>query len=216
MAKPGIIIVDDHRLFRSGLKYIIDDSGKYQVIGEASNGIELLELLENITPQLVIMDINMPAMNGIEATRQVIDKYPALNVLILSMFGDPEFYTTLLDLGIKGFVLKDADNEEFFLAINKILSGGTYFSQDLLLSIIRKNTTADPVKLSHREKEILNFISQGFSNQEISGKLGISQRTVERHRTHLLEKTGSKNSVRLIIYALKNNLISLADSEFRR
>jgi len=216
MAKPGIIIVDDHRLFRIGLKYILDDSGKYQVIGEASNGIELLELLEKITPQLVIMDINMPAMNGIETTRLVIEKYPALNILILSMFGDPEFYSTLLDLGIKGFMLKEADNEEFFLAINKILSGGTYFSQDLLISIIRKNTATDPVKLSRREKEILNFISQGLSNQQIAAKLAISQRTVERHRTHLLEKTGSKNSVRLIIYALKNNLISIADSEFRR
>jgi DNA-binding NarL/FixJ family response regulator len=216
MAKPGIIIVDDHRLFRSGLKYIIDDSGKYQVVGEASNGIELLELLEKTMPQLVIMDINMPAMNGIEATRQVIEKYPALNILILSMFGDPDIYSMLLDMGIKGFVLKEADNEEFFLAISKILSGGTYFSQDLLLGIIRKNSAADPVKLSRREKDILNLISQGFSNQEISGKLAISQRTVERHRTNLLEKTGSKNSVRLIIYALKNNLISLADSEFRR
>jgi len=216
MEKPGIIIVDDHRLFRSGLKYIIDESGKYQVIGEASNGIELLELLENITPQLVILDINMPVMNGIEATKQTIDKYPDLNILILSMYGETEYYTTLLDLGIKGFVLKDVDNEEFFLAINKILTGGTYFSQELLLNIIRKNTLPNPVNLSRREKEILAFIGQGLSNQEMSNKLSISQRTVERHRTNLLEKTGSKNSVRLIIYALKNNLISIGDSELRR
>jgi DNA-binding NarL/FixJ family response regulator len=216
MEKPGIIIVDDHRLLRSGLKYIIDDSDKYQVIGEASNGIELLDLLASITPQLVIMDINMPVMNGIEATRQILSKYPELNILILSMYGETEYYNTLLDLGIKGFVLKDADNEEFFLAINKILSGGTYFSQELLLSIIRKNTASTPIKLSRREKEILNYIGQGFSNQEISVKLAISQRTVERHRTNLLEKTGSKNSVRLIIYALKNNLFSIEDSEIRR
>jgi|WetSurSiteA1Bulk_404760.scaffolds.fasta_scaffold00188_19 DNA-binding NarL/FixJ family response regulator len=216
MDKPGIIIVDDHRLFRSGLKYIIDESGKYQVIGEASNGIEFLELLKDITPQLVVMDINMPVMDGIEATKQALQIYPDLNILILSMYGEMEYYNTLLDLGIKGFVLKEADNEEFFLAINRILSGGSYFSQELLLNIIRKKNLAEPVKLSRREKEILELIGQGLSNQEISVKLSLSQRTVERHRTNLLEKTGSKNSVRLIIYALKNNLISIEDDDNRR
>ena len=209
MEKPGIIIVDDHRLFRSGLKYILDASDKYQVIAEASNGIELLALLENTKPHLVIMDINMPKMNGIEATRLAMIKYPDLKIIILSMYGEIEYYNALVDFGIKGFVLKDADNEEFFLAINKVLSGETYFSQQLLLKIIRESTLADPVKLSGREKEILGLISRGLSNHEIAGVLNISQRTVERHRTHLLEKTGSKNSIRLIIYALKNNLISI-------
>ena len=215
MNKPGIIIVDDHRLFRSGLKYIIDESLKYQVIGEASNGMELLDLLANVTPQLVIMDINMPVMNGIEATRQVLEKYPAMKILILSMYSETEYYNTLLDLGIKGFVLKDADNEEFFLAIHRVLSGGTYYSQELLLNIIHRKTTATSIKISRREKEILELVSLGLSNQEISNKLTISQRTVERHRTNLLEKTGSKNSIRLIIYALKNNLISMDGEKHR-
>ncbi len=215
MDKPGIIIVDDHRLFRSGLKYIIDESLKYQVIGEASNGMELLDLLANVTPQLVIMDINMPVMNGIEATRQVLEKYPAMKILILSMYSETEYYNTLLDLGIKGFVLKDADNEEFFLAIHRVLSGGTYYSQELLLNIIHRKTTATSIKISRREKEILELVSLGLSNQEISNKLTISQRTVERHRTNLLEKTGSKNSIRLIIYALKNNLISMDGEKHR-
>jgi len=215
MKKPGIVLVDDHRLFRSGLKYILDESGKYQVIGEASNGLELQELLSHITPQLIIMDINMPEMNGITATKRTLDKFPDMKILILSMFGEAEYYSTLMDTGIKGFVLKDADNEEFFLAVGRILSGGTYFSQELLLKIIRKSTLSDPIKLSRREKEILILIGQGLSNQEISGKLTISQRTVERHRTNLLEKTGSKNSVRLIIYALKNHLISIDDPELQ-
>jgi DNA-binding NarL/FixJ family response regulator len=209
MEKPSIIIVDDHRLFRSGLKFILDASGKYQVISEASNGFELMELLENSQPSLVIMDINMPKMNGIEATRLALTRYPNLKIIILSMYGEMEYYNSLLDLGVKGFVLKDADNEEFFLAINKVLSGESYFSQQLLLNIIRSNSHIDPVKLSRREKEILGLISNGLSTQEISGILNISQRTVERHRTHLLEKTGSKNSIRLVIYALKNNIISI-------
>jgi len=209
MEKPGIIIVDDHRLFRSGLRYILDASNKYAVIAEASNGLELINLLETTKPQLVIMDINMPKMNGIEATRISLSKYPDLKIIILSMYGEIEYYYTLLDYGIKGFILKDADNEEFFLALNKVLSGETYFSQGLLLNIIHESSLADPIKLSRREIEILGLISQGLSNQEIAGVLYISQRTVERHRTHLLEKTGSKNSIRLIIYALKHNLISI-------
>lgn len=216
MAKPGIIIVDDHRLFRSGLRYILVESGKYQVIGEASNGIEFLELLENKSPDLVILDIRMPVMDGIEAVKQALSKKPDLNIMMLSMYGESEYYSALVEMGIKGFVLKDADNEEFFIAIQKILTGGTYFSQELLLTVIRKNTLSVPVKLSRREKEILNAIGQGLSNQEISTLLTISQRTVERHRTNLLEKTSSKNSIQLIIYALRNNLITLDGSENRR
>ncbi len=213
MTKPGIIIVDDHRLFRSGLKYILVESGKYQVIGEASNGLEFLEILESKNPDLVILDIRMPVMDGIVAAKQALTKKPGLNIMMLSMFGESEYYSALVEMGIKGFVLKDADNEEFFLAIQKILNGGTYFSQELLLAIIKKNTLSTPVKLSRREKEILNAIGQGHSNQEISTLLAISQRTVERHRTNLLEKTGSKNSIQLIIYALRNKLLSIETTE---
>jgi DNA-binding NarL/FixJ family response regulator len=216
MAKPGIIIVDDHRLFRSGLKYILVESGKYQVIGEASNGLEFLALLESKIPDLVILDIRMPVMDGIAAAKQALTIKPDLNIMMLSMYGESEYYSALVEMGIKGFVLKDADNEEFFLAIQKILTGGTYFSQELLLAVIRKNALSNPVKLSRREKEILHAIGQGLSNQEISNLLSISQRTVERHRTNLLEKTGSKNSIQLIIYALRNKLISIESSEDRR
>jgi DNA-binding NarL/FixJ family response regulator len=209
MVKPGIIIAEDHRLFRSGLKFILEASGSYSVIGEASDGFELLDLLENIKPSLVIMDINMPGMNGIEATKIAMTRYSDLKIIILSMYDDMEYYNTLLDQGIKGFLLKDADNEEFFLAINKVLAGDTYFSQEVLLNIIRNSSNTGSIKLSRREKEILELISQGLSNKEIADKLKISQRTVERHRTHLLEKTGSKNSIRLVIYALKHHLISI-------
>lgn len=216
MVKPGIIIIDDHQLFRNGLKHILVESGKYQVIGEASDGSELQDLLEKVSPDLVILDIRMPVMDGIEAARQSLHKYPGLKILILSMFGDAEYCAALMDLGIKGFILKNADTDEFFMAIGKILGGGTFFSQDLLLKMIQRNTSRHSVKLSRRETEILGLIGKGCSNLEISAMLAISQRTVERHRTSLLEKTGSKNAVMLIIYALKNALISLEDFENRR
>jgi DNA-binding NarL/FixJ family response regulator len=207
MKKPGIIIVDDHKLFRSGLKYILEESGLYQVMAEASNGAEFLDILKNIAPDLVILDINMPVMNGIEAAKKAIAVYPDLFILILSMHSESEYYTTLLETGVKGFVLKDADNDEFFTAIHKVLRGGTYFSQELLLNIIRKESQTNTVKLTRREREVLELLSKGHSNQEISVFLHISQRTVERHRTILLEKTGSRNSVSLIVYAIKNKLI---------
>jgi len=207
MKKPGIIIVDDHKLFRSGLKYILEESSLYQVVAEASNGAEFLDLLKNHQPDLVILDINMPVINGIEAAKRAITLYPDLNILILSMHSESEYYTTLLETGVKGFVLKDADNEEFFTAIQKVLRGGTYFSQELLLNIIRKESRITSVKLTRREREVLELLGKGHSNQEISGFLNISQRTVERHRTILLEKTGSRNSVSLIVYAIKNELI---------
>jgi DNA-binding NarL/FixJ family response regulator len=209
MSLPGIIIVDNHRLFRSSLKFLLEASGRFDVIGEAADGNELLRMLASQKPDLVIMDINMPEMNGIEATHLALTKYPDLNILILSMFGESQNHNVLLDMGIKGFLLKDTDKDEFFLAVGKIISGEIYFSQDLLMRIIRDKTKYLPVKLSQREREILTQIGRGLSNHEIAVELNISQRTVERHRTNLLDKTGSKNSIKLVIYALKNNLISI-------
>ncbi len=209
MKKPGIILVDDHKLFRSGLKYILEESDQYQVIAEASNGAEFIELLNSYHPNLVILDINMPVMNGIEAAKVALTLNPSLFILVLSLYGETEYYTTLLDIGVKGFVLKDADNEELITAVQKIILGGTYFSQELLLKIIRKESYNEPVRLSLREKEVLELISKGHPTHEISGILNISQRTVERHRTVLLEKTGCRNSVSLVVFALKNRLFSV-------
>lgn len=199
--------MDDHRLFRSGIKYILESSGKYEVVGEAANGFELLELLAHISPELVIMDLIMPKMNGLEASRIALSRYPNLKIMILSMYGQPEYYNALLDYGIKGYLMKDVDNEVFLIATDKIIAGENYYAQELLQSIMSQSNISNLVKLSHREKEILDLISHGLSNLQISKVLNISQRTVERHRTHLLEKTGSKDSVNLVIYALKNKLI---------
>ncbi len=209
MEKPGIILVDDHELFRSGLKYILEESGEVQVIAEASNGVEFIELLGFYHPDLVVLDINMPVMNGIEAAKKALAIDPVLSILILSLYDETEYYTSLLNIGVKGFVLKNAENEELIMAVQKIIRGGTYFSQELLLKIIHGESSAEPVKLSLREREVLELISKGHSNMEISGILNISQRTVERHRTVLLEKTGSRNSVSLVVFAVKNGLISI-------
>jgi len=209
MTKSTVVIVDDHKLFRDGLKFILSESGIAEVIAEASNGKEFLTLLTNIKPDLVLMDINMPVMNGIESSKRGLEIYPDMNILVLSMYGDEEYYNTMIDLGVKGFLLKDADTSELKIAINKILEGGSYFSQQLLLNIINSRQVQDTVKLTRREKEILVLICQGHSNNTISDELHISSRTVERHRAELLDKTQSSNSISLVIYAIKNGLVKI-------
>jgi DNA-binding NarL/FixJ family response regulator len=155
------------------------------------------------------MDINMPEMDGMETTRQALLKFPDLHVLVLSMYSDVEYYNTMIELGVKGFVLKDIDNKELADAIRKVHSGGSYFSQELLLKLIKHKPESTGIELTKREKEVLELICQGYSNQQISEELFISQRTVERHRSSLLYKTDSKNSISLVVFAIKNNLVKI-------
>jgi DNA-binding NarL/FixJ family response regulator len=209
MGKSTVIIVDDHKLFRDGLKFILSETGIADVIAEASNGKEFLLLLDKLKPDLVLMDINMPVMNGIESSKKALEIFPDLNILVLSMYGDEEYYNTMIDLGVKGFLLKDADTSELKTAIHKILEGGSYFSQQLLLNIINSRQVQETVKLTRREKEILALICQGHSNNIISDELHISSRTVERHRAELLDKTQSANSISLVIYAIKHGLVKI-------
>jgi len=208
-AKTKIIIVDDHKLFRNGLRFILNEIEGVEVIGEASNGKEYLELLNYLKPDIVIMDISMPEMNGIEACRKSLEKDKNLKILVLSMFGEDAYYNSMIDIGVKGFILKDTDNNELKTAINSIMSGSSYFSQELLLKLIRNKNVPAGIKLSRRETETLDLICKGFSTNQISEQLHISQRTVERHRASLLHKTDSSNSISLAMYAIKNNLVKL-------
>lgn len=207
--KIQVALVDDHQLFRSGINFIINDTDDIEISFEASNGQEFLDNLNYIQPDVVLMDINMPVVDGVEATKRAIEKYPDLKVLVLSMFGEVDYYNTMIDLGVKGFILKDIDNEELIDAIRKVNNGGSYFSQELLLQLIKNKPTGDQIDLTRREKEVLELICLGMSNQEISDKLFISQRTVERHRSSLLFKTESKNSVSLVVYSIKNGLVKI-------
>lgn len=209
MKKYKVIIVDDHQLFRNGLKFIINNLPDLEVTADLSNGSEFLEVLDYMVPDIVLMDISMPVMNGVEASAKALEKHPDLNILILSMFSDAEYYNTMIDIGVKGFILKDVDNKELRDAILKIINGGTYFSQELLLNLIRQNPKEEQVQLSKREIEILELICRGYSNQQIADKLFISQRTVERHRSNLMQKTETKNSISLVVYAIKNHLVQI-------
>ncbi len=207
--KIKVAIVDDHQLFRNGLKFIIENEDDLEVMLEASNGMQFLDYLENLKPDVVLMDINMPELDGVETTRRALEKYNDLNVLVLSMYSDVEYYNTMIDLGVKGFILKDIDNDELADAIRKVYNGGNYFSQELLLRLIKHKPGDAGIDLTKREMEVLELICKGHSNQQISEELFISQRTVERHRSSLLFKTDSKNSISLVVFAIKNGIVKI-------
>ena len=213
MDKIKILIVDDHQLFRNGLKILLDGFPEFEVTGEASNGIDFLDIIKNVPADVALMDINMPEMDGIEATRKALKIKPDLNILALSMYGEEEYYYKMVDSGAKGFILKDSDISEVREAILTVKKGGSYFSQELLYHVIQKikhrESENKSANLSPREKEILAKICEGLSNQEIAEALFISKRTVDKHRANLLEKTNSKNTASLILFAIRNKLIEI-------
>ncbi len=213
MEKIRIIIADDHQLFRNGLKILLTAFPDFEIAGEASNGEEFLKVLKNTKADIALMDINMPEMDGIEATRKALKICPDINIIALSMYGEEEYYYKMVDAGAKGFLLKDSDISEVKEAILTVKRGGSYFSQELLYHVIQKikhrENETKSANLSKREKEILMKICEGMSNQQIAESLFISKRTVDKHRANLLGKTNSKNTASLILFAIKNKLIEI-------
>jgi len=213
MEKIRIIIADDHQLFRNGLKILLNAFPEFEVTGEASNGEEFLRILKDTKAEIALMDINMPEMDGIEATRKGLKICPGLDIIALSMYGEEEYYNKMVDSGAKGFILKDSDISEVKEAILTVRKGGNYFSQELLYHVIQRikhrESENKSANLSKREKEILLKICEGLSNQEIAETLFISKRTVDKHRANLLGKTNSKNTASLILFAIKNKLIEI-------
>jgi DNA-binding NarL/FixJ family response regulator len=213
MEKIKIIIADDHQLFRNGLKILLNAFPDFEVTGEASNGEEFIRIIRNTKADVALMDINMPEMDGIEATIKGLRLCPGMHIIALSMYGEEEYYYKMVDAGAKGFILKDSDISEVREAILTVLKGGSYFSQELLYHVIQKikhrESESKSANLSKREKEILLKICEGLSNQEIADTLFISKRTVDKHRANLLGKTNSKNTASLILFAIKNKLIEI-------
>jgi DNA-binding NarL/FixJ family response regulator len=216
MKKIDLIIVDDHRLFRNGIKALLKEVNFVNSVAEASNGIEFLKYIENHAVDVVLMDINMPEMNGIEATQKAKQLYPSMTIIALSMLNDEDYYFKMINAGASGFILKDSSSEELVTALETVINGQNYFSQDLLRNIIlslssnvKAETSQQSITFTDRELDVLEKICEGLSNQEIADNLFISPRTVERHRANLFNKTGAKNSVTLVMYAIKNNLVKV-------
>ncbi len=206
-------LVDDHQLFRAGFRTLLSHLDNIVVEHEFSNGSDFFDLLMVSQPDLVFLDIAMPQMDGNEAAMKALAMFPNLKIIVLSMFGDQEYYSRLVEIGVKGYLLKSADFKEVEMAIDSVLGGEYYFSQEMLQQAVLHNGLGrnwqQSNELSEREKEILLEICNGLSNQEVAEKLFISKRTVEKHRANLMLKTGCSNTASLVVFAVKNNFLHL-------
>jgi DNA-binding NarL/FixJ family response regulator len=217
MSQPiKIIIADDHTIFREGLEFVLSQISDFKVVGTAANGLEILELIDKIEADIILLDISMPMMDGIEATQRILAKKPLQKIITLSSYGQEAYYYTMIKAGVMGFLEKKAGKDELEEAIRAVMNGQNYFPQDILRQLIfktgnenKESLEIEGIHLSPREKEVLLLICQGYSNTEIGDKLFLSPKTVDNHRTNLLSKTNTRNSANLVMFAIKNRLIEV-------
>jgi len=215
MKEIKIILADDHQLVLDGMRSMLQSLPGFLIVAEARNGLEVLEAARSVEFDLILMDIEMPQLNGIEATRQLLEEQPDAKVIALTMFNEKGIIVKVMEAGAKGYVLKNANFHELVEAINKVASGQNFISSDVIATLMEKDsvrvesskTDIDAGSLTKREIEILKLIAQGLSNKEIGEKLFISHRTVDTHRTNLLEKLQVKNIAGLIRFAMKNGYL---------
>ena len=214
MDRIKILLADDHKIFREGVRSILEKEKDMEVIGEASNGAEVLELIEQVKTDVLVLDIDIGSPNGIEITASISEKHPETKIMILSMMGLHDFVIKALEKGAIGFLLKNTGKDEVLTAIRSVSKGDSYFSREVSAILIeqlqkpassRKKHTEIPI--SPRELEVLKLIAQEFSNAEIAEKLYISIRTVDTHRRNLLEKLGVKNTAGLVKFAIQKGLV---------
>lgn len=219
MNKIKIILVDDHQLVRDGIKSLISDSFGIDIIGEASNSVELFKQLHQMMPDVILMDISLPNMSGIEITKILKKDYPKIKILMLSMYTSEDFIFNGLKAGINGYLPKNTTRDELLLAIEEVYNGREYFSKSISNIILKSfvnsakygnNANDDKMSiLTKRETEILKLVVEGVSNQHIADQLFISIRTVETHKTSIMKKLELNNTIDLVKFAIKNKIIEL-------
>lgn len=218
MANIKILLADDHKIVRDGIKLMLESQAGIDVVAEAESGMDVLKKLEHQMVDMIVMDINMPEMDGITATRTIKEKYPDLKVLALTMSNDDLHIRQMIQAGASGYIMKSAGRNELKEAILTIMDGKHYFSdeatQSIMMDLVKgkgKSSSPDPIHITDRELEILELIVQEYTNQEIAEKLYISSRTVDAHRRNLLQKTGARNTAGLVKYAFQHNVVSPKD-----
>lgn len=213
MEQVKVGLVDDHKLFREGLRMLLENSSFISQVFEVSDGESCLQNMSEWKCDILLMDIEMPGIDGIETTRQVLEKYPDTQIIALSMYGDENYYTRMISAGAKGFILKNSGIQDVEDAIKSVMSGNNYFSQEILQRLIQgigRTKKPKPMgDLSQREEEVLYHICKGLSNQEIADKLYLSKRTVDKHRENILSKTNTKNTAGLVMYAVRNGIVEV-------
>jgi DNA-binding NarL/FixJ family response regulator len=216
MNEIRLILADDHKLFRLGLKQLLDKQKLIKVVGEAADGLEAATLARDLKPDIVLMDISMPQLNGIEATRRIVDADADIQVIILSMHADRRYIQESLRAGAKGYLLKDSAPEEVVRAIAKVVRGQFYLSakinEQVISDFIRLTESEKPTPfglLSAREREVLQLLAEGNSTRDIGDKLNISAKTVETHRQHIMDKLSMHTVAELTKYAIREGLTTL-------
>lgn len=216
MAKSKILLTDDHKIIRDGIRAMLDELSDYTIAGEAENGLEAIDFCREHPVDFVLMDIDMPEMNGIEATRQIREQFPRIKILALTMMQEEQHIRKMVRAGASGYILKNSGIEELENALEALSNDKHYFSDETTRAVMmdlvnpkKKNVgkSSNLTDLTNRELEVLQLICQEYTNQEIADKLFISVRTVDAHRRNLMQKTGARNAVGLARYAIEHDLV---------
>lgn len=221
MRKIRLGLCDDHNLFRVGMSSILNQVHDFELIVEASNGKELIDRIPRKTPDVLLLDLQMPVMDGTATADYLRDNFPLVKIIVLTMHDEDRMVLHLLEKGVSGYLLKDADEGEVEKAIRKVMDEGVYLNDFVSKAMLRKMTNKNKVVkplasnglynrkilISDREKEVLTLLCEGLSTNEISEKIFLSPRTVEGHRLRILEKTGTKNTAGMVAFAFRNNLV---------
>jgi two-component system response regulator NreC len=217
MAKAKVLLVEDHVIVRQGIKALFSDEPDLEIVGEADDGRAALQSVSELEPDVVLMDISMPGLNGIEATRQIRQNHPEVKVVVLSMHSNEEYVFQVLRAGASGYVLKQSDSSEVLTAIRAALAGGSFLSPPISRTVIddyvrraeARGGDEDLELLTSREREVLQLLAEGLSNREIAEQLNISIKTVETHRSNMMGKLGVSSKTELVKYALRKGWASL-------
>jgi two-component system, NarL family, response regulator NreC len=211
-----ILLADDHTLVRQGLRRILEEQPDWQVVAEAGNGLDAVKLASDLQPDVVILDIGMPQLNGLEAARQIAKRRPATRVLILSMYADEVHITKAVEAGASGYLVKDSADSELVNAVTATAQGKSYFSpaaaavllDEYRRSLARRGITDRYESLSEREREVFQLVAEGHSNKSAAAILGVSPATVETHRSHVLEKLDLHSVAEVVLYAVRRGIVS--------
>ncbi|MGD8521829.1 MAG: response regulator transcription factor [Desulfobacterales bacterium] len=214
--KINIVLAEDHTILREGLKALLSANPKFKIIGEAEDGREAVRCVEKMHPDLMLMDLSMPRMSGMEAIGEIKRRYPGTKIIALTVHKTEEYLHTTLQAGANGYVLKDATHDELVLAINNVMKGKSYLSPGVSEKVIegylerKEGQMPDSPweTLSQREREVLKLIAEGYKNKEIAEDLCISLKTVEKHRANLMKKLDLHNAAALTIYAMQKGLVN--------
>jgi DNA-binding NarL/FixJ family response regulator len=216
MPRLRILIADDHTIVRQGIRKILEDQPDWEVVAEAGDGREAVRQALELKPDIAVLDIGMPLLNGIEATSQIVRRAPHVKVVILSMHRDEAYITRALQAGAKGYLLKDSADEDLIRALTVVNQGKSFFSpavtkvmlDDYVRHLAERGVVDRYDSLSEREREIFQLVAEGRSNKEIADLLFVSPNTVETHRAHIMEKLDVHSAVELVLYAVRKGLIS--------